>query len=62
MSAGDMRLMRDVANITPCYRQLSEGWYKNSCFEEGWGVRRCCINCRVLKRLEKRLAAGGSPE
>lgn len=57
ISPKDKRLFGDVCDIAQCWRQVSEGWYVNSCIEEGWGARRCCINCRVLLRLRKRLEA-----
>lgn len=56
----DARLFRDVCDIAQCWRQASEGRYVNSCIEEGWSNRRCCINCRVLLRLRKRLEAASA--
>lgn len=59
LSPKDSRLFNEVADIANCWRQASEGWYVKSCIEEGWSNRRCCVNCRVLLRLRKRLEVSG---
>ena len=57
LPARDRRLLKDLAARMPCYRQLREGWYVDSCFDAERPVRQCCDNCRVLKRVQGRLAA-----
>lgn len=53
----DERLLADIIDIAHCWVQASDGWYTKTCYERGVGPRRCCVNCRIIHRLAKRLAA-----
>jgi hypothetical protein len=47
--------MEDLANTMPCYSQTRDGWYTPSCYEAN--ARPACVNCLILKRLHRLLAA-----
>jgi hypothetical protein len=55
LPARDKSLLKDLADRMPCYSQMRDGWYTDSCFEAGKATRNCCDNCRMLKRVRSRL-------
>ena len=57
ISPTDQRILTDLAGCLECGRQLREGWYSRSCFEQGLSSERSCVGCRVLLRVQKRLVA-----